>query len=87
MSNYEEVCANAALVVEKYIFTDNDKAAADMFDELKEAQNAVDVVWDTVTSRKARRVCRAVYHACLAARSDERFTARVYVDEYWTNTL
>ena len=81
-SDYEKVCAEAITSVEDYLAND---MVADMYEELQEAQTAVDDAWDTVKSRKANRMCRAAWHACLAAKNDEQGIARMYVAEYWFN--
>jgi hypothetical protein len=82
--NTEQICKDAIAVVERYLASD--LVAADMYDELQEAQDAVDDVWDESISRKAThlcRQCRAAWHACSAAKNDERVVAKTYVDEFW----
>ena len=83
MLDYEKVCKEAILLVEKFLA--GDMVAADMYGELQEAQTAVDDAWDALISRKANRVCRAAFHACLAAKNDERVPASIYAEEYWFN--
>ena len=79
--NIEQVCKDAITVVEKYLA--GDLVAADMYDELQEAQDAVDDAWYVAKSRKSQRMCRAAWHACLAAKNDERDIAKMYVKEFW----
>ena len=87
--NIEQVCEDAIAVVERYLA--NDLAAADMYDELQEALNAVEAAWHHANShrsslRKATRLCRlcrAAWLACLAAKNDERVIAKVSVNEFW----
>tara|TARA_R110002074_G_scaffold366071_3_gene539932 strand:+ start:427 stop:678 length:252 start_codon:yes stop_codon:yes gene_type:complete len=79
--NIEQTCKDAIAVVERYLA--GDLVAADMYDELQEAQDAVDDAWDNSNSRKSNRTCRAAWHACLAAKNDEWSLAKMYVNEYW----
>ena len=96
--NIEKVCRDAIKVVEKYLA--GDLIAADMYDELQEAQDAADDAWDEANriwcfhiteldnnnkpvSSKSNRICRAAWHACLAAKNDERSLAKMYVNGYW----
>tara|TARA_R110000765_G_scaffold407556_1_gene504945 strand:- start:432 stop:686 length:255 start_codon:yes stop_codon:yes gene_type:complete len=81
MLNTEQICKDAIEVVERYLASD--LVAADMHDELREAQDAVDDAWDMSNSRKSHRICRAAWHACLAAKNDERSLAKVSVNEFW----
>ena len=89
--NIEKTCADAIAVVERYLA--NDVPAYDMRNELYEAREAVDSAWDVIhRSRKSLRLppleklhhcmCRAAWHACLAAKSDEIMLAEKYVEEY-----
>tara|TARA_R100000541_G_scaffold52965_1_gene60793 strand:+ start:335 stop:619 length:285 start_codon:yes stop_codon:yes gene_type:complete len=77
----EQVCANAIAVVERYI--DSGVVEDDsMYDEICEAQKAVDHAWDVCKSRKSQRICRAAWTACLSAKTDHISSAKMNVDEY-----
>ena len=69
MSDYKKICANAVGAAEKYMASD---LSVDMSAELQEAQAAVNDAWDTAQTRKARKVCRAAWHACLSAKLSSR---------------
>ncbi len=79
--NIEQACKDAVVLVQSYL--DGDLIAADMMDELCEAQEAVDYAWDESSSRKADRMCRPAWHACIAAKNDERDIAKMYVNAFW----
>ena len=81
MLDYEKVCINAIQVVGKYLASD--LVAADIHEELQEAQRTVSDAWDEVESRKARRICRTAWHACLAAKLGDRRLARIHVWDFW----
>tara|TARA_R110002167_G_scaffold7563_2_gene35852 strand:+ start:116 stop:385 length:270 start_codon:yes stop_codon:yes gene_type:complete len=86
MLNTEQICKGAIAVVERYLDDGFVYWVGYMHDELQEAQEAVDDAWDESISRKSTRLCRlcrAAWHACLAAKNDERVIAKVYADEYW----
>ena len=79
--NIEKTCADAIAVVERYLT--GDVSAYDMQDELFEAQEAVDRVWDgKCLSSKSHRQCRTAWNACLAAKNDKRIIAKTYVAEF-----
>ena len=84
MLDYEKVCINAIQVVGKYLVSDIE--AADMSDELREAQYTIDDAWDTVElhgADRADRVCRLAWDACNAAKLDNRWSARMHVADFW----
>lgn len=84
--NTEQICKDAIAVVERYLDDGFAHWVDYMHDELQEAQEAIDDVWDESISRKATRLCRqcrSAWHACLAAKNGERVVAKVYVDEFW----
>ena len=77
----EKVCSDAIVEVESYLA--NNLVAGEVYDELDEAHKSVDKVWDESSSRKADRMCRPAWHACLAAKNDERDIAQMYVNAFW----
>ena len=87
--NIEKTCADAIEVVERYL-TGVDVHYADIFDELSEAMEAADCAWDESISRMKNGTCSTAcmlmsirsWGACIAAKSDERDLAKMYVDEY-----
>ena len=80
--NIEQVCKDAIAVVERYLT--GDVSAYDMQDELSKAQEAVDKAWDIKTlDRKSHCMCRAAWHACLAAKNDKRITAEACMAKFW----
>ena len=79
--NIEQVCSDAIIEVESYLA--NNLVAGEVYDELCEAQEAVDRAWDIAKSRTSHCMCRAAWHACLAAKNDERNIAKMYVNAFW----